>query len=174
MIKNQKQAEATRKKIIELKKALEEFEAQIQNKVGAKYRLGKNSFEGLIKDLENQVEIYDCLVDGNFHCWKPESLIDIAKVLISARLAQKMSQKQLADLLDLKEQQIQRYEAKNYETASWPRIVEVAMALNLKFRFEQIRIADREIHEYNYDGKTKAEADAATEKVKKQGLLLNI
>src|SRR6476646_1525466 len=125
MIKNQKQAAITKEKLASLREAREGLLANNGEQSTAEYRLSLKSFDSLIKDLEDQVKIYESLVDGNFHCWKPESLQEISNILISARLAQKMSQKDLGDLLDLKEQQIQRYEASNYETASWPRIVEV-------------------------------------------------
>lgn len=144
MIKNQKQASLTREKIKDLKKAKEEFENK-ENNNSIKYDLGVKSFESLIADLENQLNEYEGFVKGNFHCFQPKSLQEIPKVLIGARLAQKMSQKELAELIGVKEQQIQRYESLDYETASWPRIFEISIALGLKFLFEKIII----INEHN-------------------------
>jgi transcriptional regulator with XRE-family HTH domain len=50
--------------------------------------------------------------------------------LIRARISAGLSQRELAARLGLKEQQIQRYEATNYETASLRRVLEIAAALN--------------------------------------------
>lgn len=52
----------------------------------------------------------------------PESLIDERKKL-------GLTQKELAERLGIKEQQIQRYEATRYQSASLKRIVEVAEAM---------------------------------------------
>ena len=51
---------------------------------------------------------------------------EIPRMLIKARIAKGLSQKELAERLGLKEQQIQRYEATEYATASLARIREVA------------------------------------------------
>jgi HTH-type transcriptional regulator/antitoxin HigA len=53
-------------------------------------------------------------------------------VLIQACIAAGMSQTELAERLDLKEPQIQRYEATDYGSASLPRVCEVARSLGLK------------------------------------------
>ena len=50
---------------------------------------------------------------------------------IKARIAQGLSQKDLAERLKLKEQQIQRYEATDYASASLNRIKEVVTALGI-------------------------------------------
>ncbi len=52
----------------------------------------------------------------------PESLVDERKKL-------GLTQKELAERLGIKEQQIQRYEATRYQSASLKRIVEVAEAM---------------------------------------------
>lgn len=173
MIKNQKQGGNSRERLAELKKAKEELIANKESKDAAKYKLGLKAFDGLIKDLEHQLNTYELLVNGNFHCWKPESLEEISNVLISARLAQKMSQKDLGDLLGLKEQQIQRYESTDYETASWPRIVEIAMALKLKFYFEKIIIINTEPEKFHYpEGITAELVELAAQKVKNRNSLI--
>ena len=137
MIKNQKQAAITRAKFADLISAKDEFVNQELDKNSPKYLLGVNSFDSLIEGLDGEIKEYEGLVNGNFHCLQANNLIEIPKVLIGARLAQRMSQKELGEKLDLKEQQIQRYEATDYETASWPRIIEVATALSLHFKFEK-------------------------------------
>lgn len=171
MIKNAKQASNTREKLEELKKAKAELLANTEIKETAKYRLGIKSFDGLLKDLEGQLSAYESLVNGKFLCKKPTSLKDISDILISARLAQDLTHKKLGDLLDLKEQQIQRYEATNYETASWPRIVEVAMALNLKFYFEKILILNGKSFDYP-DNITPQKVQAASQQVREVGFCL--
>jgi HTH-type transcriptional regulator / antitoxin HipB len=137
MIKNQKQAGITKDRLAELKKAKEIFEEQHKDKTTAKYRLGINSINTLITELENEIEVYNGLINGNFSILQAKSIDELPNVLIAARLAQNMSHKELGELVGLKEQQIQRYEATDYETASLPRIIEISMALNLSMKFEK-------------------------------------
>jgi ribosome-binding protein aMBF1 (putative translation factor) len=67
-----------------------------------------------------------------------ESFEDFPRVLIQARIAAGMSQRELAERLGLKEQQIQRYEATEYTSASWSRVSEVIRALGLTVREEMV------------------------------------
>ena len=60
-----------------------------------------------------------------------ESLADLAALLVKARIARRWTQRQLADALGIAEQQMQRYEATGYRSASLARIGDVADALNL-------------------------------------------
>jgi transcriptional regulator with XRE-family HTH domain len=174
MIKNQKQASLVRQKIVELRKAKREVEETMTDKETSKYELGIKSFDGLIKDLESELNRYNSLIEGNFHCLEVKTLNEIPQILIAARLSQKISQKQLGEMVGLKEQQIQRYESTDYETASWPRIVEIAMALKLKFKFEKIVILNtcyKDDFEYP-PGITSEQVESAMEQFKQNGSLI--
>ena len=140
MIKNQKQASIARNRLVELNKSLNELNANQSTLSSAEYKLGVNSIQYLIDDLIKDIKEYEYLINGNFHILKPVQLSDINKLLISARIAKKTSQKDLADLLGIQEQQIQRYEANDYESATWTRIQEVASALGIKFIFKDVVI----------------------------------
>lgn len=61
------------------------------------------------------------------------SLDDLPRVLIGARLSLGWIQERLADELNMPKQQIQRYEATLYESASFRRILEIADALGVGF-----------------------------------------
>ena len=53
----------------------------------------------------------------------------IGGVLIGARIAKGLTQRQLAGMVGLKEQQIQRYEARDYANVDLGRVQEIARAL---------------------------------------------
>jgi transcriptional regulator with XRE-family HTH domain len=178
MIKNQKQVSITKERLAEISKAKADFiERNKDNIDSAKYRLSINSYNGLIGELEDDLRVYESLVKGNFHCFQPKSLLEIGETLIAARLAQNMSQKQLGEKLGLKEQQIQRYEATDYETAAFHRIIEVATALKIQFNFEKIELAS-----LNKDVKmfalpkdmSEEKVDSIPEKIQKESIILNI
>lgn len=174
MIKNQKQVGITKERLAELKKAKEIFEDQNNDKTTSKYRLGINSINGLINDLENELHVYEGLVMGDFNILQAKSITELSNVLIGARLAQNMSQKELGELIAVKEQQIQRYEATDYETASLARIQEISIALNLNMKFEKNIIMNMVIeNEFDYpENITKQQIQDATEKIKNNKSLM--
>ena len=59
---------------------------------------------------------------------------DLPAILIKARIARGLSQKDLAERVGLKEQQIQRYETTDYTTANLARIKEVVNAFSVGIR----------------------------------------
>ena len=60
-----------------------------------------------------------------------EAVEDLPKTLIRARIASGMTQEGLAHRLGVKTQQIQRYEATEYRSASLARVCDVAAALGI-------------------------------------------
>jgi transcriptional regulator with XRE-family HTH domain len=173
MIKNQKQASVTKDKLKELIQAKEDFQKEQSSLDSIKFKLGLSSFEKLIAELSEEIQKYDSLTQGNFHVIKPKDLRDLPNALIAARLAQKLSQKDLATLLDIQEQQIQRYESSDYEAASWSRIVEIAYALKMKFHFEQVLIINQDEPVFNLpSGITEKQALDATIRTRKNHSLI--
>jgi len=63
---------------------------------------------------------------------EPSRICTSAKALIRARIAAGMTQEGLARRLGVKPQQVQRYEATDYESASFARILKVVEALGLR------------------------------------------
>jgi ribosome-binding protein aMBF1 (putative translation factor) len=87
-----------------------------------------------LRDLENDIRQYEALKTGASKILEMDSLEELPKALIQARIAAGLAQDDLADRLGMKPQQIQRYEATDYQTASFARIREVARALGLRVR----------------------------------------
>ena len=73
---------------------------------------------------------YESLQRGEYPVDELKAIDELPSALIKARISLGLSQKDLANRLGLKEQQIQRYEATDYASASLTRIKEVVEALN--------------------------------------------
>ena len=73
----------------------------------------------------------NALKAGLFQLDQLKTVAELPTLLIKARIAQGLSQKELAERLGLKEQQIQRYEATDYASARLARIKEVVGALGI-------------------------------------------
>ena len=87
---------------------------------------------GQIVDLKEELHIYESMRAGAFSLEQLEVVSELSNMLIGARIAQGISQKELAERIGLKEQQIQRYEATDYASASLSRIREVVSGLSGK------------------------------------------
>jgi HTH-type transcriptional regulator / antitoxin HipB len=92
----------------------------------------KNSLNILIGELEQEIAEYDRLKSGQIDKWPIESLQDLPNVMIKARIAVGMTQKELAEKIGVQEQQIQRYEANNYRAVGFERLQEVMSALDMR------------------------------------------
>ena len=87
-------------------------------------------------ELCDEVAEYETLKSGSAQQLHVKSFDELPRVLIQARVAVGLSQKGLAERLGLKEQQIQRYEATAYSTASLSRIGEVVDALGIQIEHQ--------------------------------------
>ncbi len=92
------------------------------------------SQESMLEDLRAEVAEYEKLRDGTLRRKSVDGLGEVSDALVSGRIAAGLTQRQLAERMGLKEQQIQRYEATRYRSASLARVEEVVSALGLTFR----------------------------------------
>jgi DNA-binding transcriptional regulator YiaG len=133
MIKNEKQYRITKAQVRRFEEALGQLSQQ-QRPVGITPRLWQAqrvAAESQLQELREQVGAYE-----NLHGGKSRKLIltaveDLPRTLIRARIASGMTQEGLAHRLGVKTQQVQRYEATEYESASFSRIRKVIEALGL-------------------------------------------
>ena len=84
-----------------------------------------------VRRMEAELNDYSDLKDGRIEPGNPASLEELPQALIRARIVGGLTHAQLAARLGLKEQQVQRYEASDYESASLSRLIEVAQALRV-------------------------------------------
>ena len=95
------------------------------------FKIRQNGLEGMMNDIISDLNKYDRLKERPSFI-KIDSFNEIPVALIKARIALGMTQKDLAEKLGMKEQQIQRYEANQYSSAGFQRLAEIATALDMK------------------------------------------
>ena len=91
-----------------------------------------NSYNLTIRQLKQEIAEYEQLKSGKISTFVLGSLDDIPTTLIKARIAAGLTQKELADEIGVQEQQIQRYEASHYSSASFDRLRSIASALKIE------------------------------------------
>ena len=140
MITNERQYRITRNKAKSFERSLEEFDAGSPKRAGVHPKLVQAERDALVSQLASlreELEEYEHLKSAGVSAIVVSSIDELPEGLIKARIARGLSQSQLAQRLDLKAQQIQRYEAERYASASYQRLCEVAHALGVgsKTRF---------------------------------------
>lgn len=134
MITNERQLKIAKGQLARLKQAVTELEYPAADAAAKLDVLAKAELDALkseVSSLSDQVSEYEALRLGRTAI-TATSLDDLPRVLIQARIAQNLTQGDLADLIGVHEQQIQRYESSEYRSASLDRLREIADALDLR------------------------------------------
>src|SRR3972149_4971592 len=134
MITNERQYRITSAQLEKLKTVIKDFDIKAAAERTKSKILAKAEIEALRSEYENlsmQLLEYETLKSGTVEILKASNLEEVPSILIRARIAKGFSQRQLAEAIGLKEQQIQRYEAEEYASANLQRLAEVANALGL-------------------------------------------
>jgi DNA-binding XRE family transcriptional regulator len=103
------------------------------------WQLQIDSYFAHIKHLLNELVEYESLINHSpetslFVQNNNVNLDEIGDTLIKVRIAKKISQKELARLANLTEDEVVDYETKDYKNASFGTMIEVAEALGIKFQ----------------------------------------
>ncbi len=139
MITNERQYRITRKKALSFASAIEEFDAMADERNDVHARLlqaEREAMESQLADLRKELDEYEQLKSAHMSVISVASFEELADGLIKARIAAGLSQRALAQRLELKEQQIQRYEAERYASASYQRLCQVVRALEVRIENE--------------------------------------
>ena len=137
MIKNERQYKITKAQAARFSNALESLRQRPNSDDSLHPLIAKTQEDALcsqLADLESELNEYEALKAGEFQLDSLKVVADLPFILIKARIAQGLSQKELAERIGLKEQQIQRYEATDYASANLARIMEVASAFDVEIK----------------------------------------
>ncbi len=137
MIKNERQYRITKAQVAKFESALDEVPSR-ENVHPLLAQLEADALRSQMTELQHQLEEYEALSSGAFGVISVESFDELPQALVRSRIAMGLNQKDLADRLGMKEQQIQRYEATDYQSASMARLREVIEALGVTVREEVV------------------------------------
>lgn len=142
MIKNERQFHITKTLLEKLEQNL--AEVRKSNERPTMKQLQEEALKSQLVDLKNEILEYESTWASKRQIPELESFDEIPNALVRARLSLGLTQRELADRVGLAEQQIQRYEASNYQTASVARIRELINALGLTLS-RQVQVPDQTI-----------------------------
>ena len=136
MITNERQYAVTQSELQRFEKVAAEQQEQAPTP-GVDPRIGEamvDSLKGQAETLRDEIKRYEDLRDGRIGQRELESLRDFPTALIEARIVAGLTQKQLGERLEVKEQQIQRWEANLYSGVGVERLQVVADALGMEIK----------------------------------------
>ena len=134
MIKNERQYRITKTQAERFERTLVELRRDDAEEGDVHPLLAKareDAVTSQLAELKSELREYESLKAGLFEMDELQVVADLPTMLIRARIARGLSQKDLAERIGLKEQQIQRYEATDYTSASLSRIIEVVSGLRV-------------------------------------------
>ena len=129
MIKSEAQRERTATQIEGFRQALAKV---AQEKPGKRSAAIRGSYDGMIRQLEDELREYDRLKSGQLSLPRMERLDEIAPFISKMRIAKGVSQTELARRLGVSKQVISRYEESDYQTVAITRLQEILDAIGVK------------------------------------------
>lgn len=136
MIRNERQYRITKSQVDDFERTLRMLDQQ-PTPPGVHPRIRQAQLDAVqsqVDELREELAAYEALRAGRTNVLELSSLDELPAALIQARIAAGLTQRQLADRLGMKEQQLQRYEATDYAGASLSRIRAVVEALGVRVR----------------------------------------
>ncbi len=135
MIRNERQYRFTRTQARRFEQTLVDLKSRDLEDLDVHPMIAKaqvDAVSGQLADLREQLREYESLKSGDFDFSQLTAVNTLPAMLIKARIARGMTQRDLAERIGLKEQQIQRYEATDYASASLGRIYHVVGGLMIE------------------------------------------
>ncbi|MEK0188782.1 helix-turn-helix transcriptional regulator [Microcoleus anatoxicus] len=150
MIKDELEYEVSKEWVEKFNKTLAAMERdeEAKRKDFLKWDAGRGSIQCHLDQLHEEIAEYERLM-----AWDKSKPIEIvvenfnrlSEALIKARMAAKMSEEELAEILDIDPERIKEYEKKKYQNATLTEILEISLALGLEFKTAVMQVDFEEI-----------------------------
>lgn len=150
MIKNESQYEFSKEWVERFNKTLAAMERdeEAKTKDFLKWDAGRGAIQCHLDQLHEEIAEYERLIN----CDKSEPIKIVVEnfnklsdALIKARMAAKMSEEELAEILDIDPERIKEHEKKNYQGASYLELLDISLALGLEFKTAVMEVNFEEI-----------------------------
>jgi len=137
MIQNERQYRITKTKLKEFQASvaeLKKLDPPITINEKLSYQADLDSLESFIEEFQEEIAEYETLQQGKLEQLTLESFDELPQALIKARIVRGLTQEKLAEILEVKPQQVQRDEANLYAGASFSKLLAIQKALHLEIK----------------------------------------
>lgn len=130
MIKNEKQYNTSKKRLVEFELTIAEKQPKVLP--NSKEEGALNSLIRFKNDIKDEIKQYESLKSKGIPLRRKVSVAQLPNILIEHKIAKGLTQKQYSVILGIKEQQLQRYEAENYSSVSFSRLLDYLEKANIR------------------------------------------
>ena len=137
MIQNERQYRITKSKLKEFEAAVSELNGLDQpptRNEQLRLKLHIDALSSQIEEFQEEIAEYETLQQGKLEQLTLESFDQLPQALIKARIVRGLTQEKLAEILEVKPQQVQRDEANLYAGASFSKLLAIQKALHLEIK----------------------------------------
>jgi HTH-type transcriptional regulator / antitoxin HigA len=157
MITNDRQYKITKTQVAKFQQAVDQFDEESNEFKNVHPKLihaQKLALENQLKALNASVKEYEDLKEGRLLVTTVSNLSELPVALIQSRIANGLTQAELARKLGMVEQQIQRYESDKYDSASLKTLIKIAdvlgITINADIQLKEIPAAEDFFNVKNY------------------------
>jgi HTH-type transcriptional regulator/antitoxin HigA len=129
MIKSDAQRDRTVAQIVGFREGISKAKAEMSGRRAAAV---SQSYESMIRQLEDEIREYDALKRGELALPNIERLDQIAPFITRIRIAKGISQTELARRLGVSKQVISRFEESDYQTVAVAKLQNILDAIGIK------------------------------------------
>jgi ribosome-binding protein aMBF1 (putative translation factor) len=167
MIKNSKQLKIDKVEVSNLQDLLRDMDQlKKENSIDLMKQLQYDIYKRRIQELTEQIKEYESLVSGKLNSLEFNSTNDnFENSIVSFRLASGLTQKELADKIEVHEQQIQRYEQQDYLKASFERVIQLLKVLGVRIILRKEFKQDKDLNKFSYPLEGKSKINEISKKV---------
>jgi ribosome-binding protein aMBF1 (putative translation factor) len=139
MIKNEKQYKISKKKLNELNMQVDKIN-QDKEKNPLRNQLIIASLNSSKEEIENDLLLYESLKRNKQGLLKERLLNELPSLITEYKIMSGLTQKELSEILELKEQQLQRYEADNFKGVTFKNLLKFLDLIGLEIKIKETRI----------------------------------
>ena len=130
MIKNERQYAVTRSWVKKFEATIAGMDLELASGADRMRMAVRTGMQSKADEMKGDIAEYESLKSGKIPHVDTGNLEELPEALIKMRIALGLSQRELAERMGIHEQQIQRYEQTDYESASYARLMDTYAALS--------------------------------------------
>jgi hypothetical protein len=131
MIKNEKQYKITKKHLSGINDDIKLIHDSY-DPMPAQKRLLLLSLADMKEQMQSEIREYELLKASKSNILKSRSLTELPSLITEYKIASGLTQKEFSKKIGMKEQQLQRYEAENFQGISFKNLIKILHAMGLE------------------------------------------
>ena len=139
MIKNEKQYKISKRKFRELNVQIDKTTKETEQNP-LRNQLILASLNNSKAAIENDILLYESLKKKKDGTLKERLITELPSIITEYKIVSGLTQKELSEMLGLKEQQLQRYEADGFKSVTFKNLLKFLDLIGLEIRIKETRM----------------------------------